>query len=270
MALTEAGDITMEYYVEGGGPPLLLIMGFGGQASSWGEPFLAELRPHFTVIRFSNRGTGQSDRPDVQPTVRTMADDAARLLEAIGIERAHVMGISMGGMIAQELAINHPQGVAGLVLGCTSCGLGHAHHAKPEVVALLAPAPGLSREEQIRKAWPAMCAPAFLESGAAFLEEMLQSSLVYPTPIDTLMKQMVAVQGFDARERLSQITAAALVVHGDADELMPLAHGELLHRLLPGSELRVLPGAGHMFFWEQPRESAKVVVEFLYGVPAGT
>src|SRR3990172_4638197 len=122
MAIAKAGDIKMEYYVEGSGPPLLLIMGLGGQSSSWGEPLLAGLQKQYTTVRFSNRGTGATDKPSAGFTVPQMAEDAAGLMRGIGIEKAHVFGISMGGMIAQELVLNHPEQVQGLVLGCTNCG----------------------------------------------------------------------------------------------------------------------------------------------------
>jgi len=245
-----------------------MIMGFGGQAASWGEPFLDALRPHFTIIRFSNRGAGDSDRPDAPATIRLMAGDTAALIHALEIERPHVFGVSMGGMIAQELALHYPHLVNGLVLGCTTTGgAGHAG-ANPEVLAMLVPAPGLSREDQIRKAWPALCSPGFIQAGAAFLETMLQASLEKPTPIETLAKQMAAVQGFDSYGRVAQIKAPALVIHGDADVLVPPENGRLLHHLIAGSELVIIPGAGHMFFWEKPQESARAIVQFLRRVPA--
>jgi 3-oxoadipate enol-lactonase len=243
-------------------------MGFAGQASSWGEPFLAALRPRFTLIRFSNRGTGLSDRPDVQPTIRMMADDAAALLEALDRPKAHVLGISMGGMIAQELVLNHPQRVQGLVLGCTTPGGPKSVVAPPEVLASLMPQPGLSREEQIRKAWPIWCVPRFLEERRDFLEEMLASSLQTPTPIDTIMKQGVAVQGFDAYDRLPQIKAPTLVIHGDSDRLVPPENGRILADRIPGARLHILPDAAHLFFWEHPEDSARPIVEFLSTVPA--
>lgn len=270
MPEVKAGEITLEYYIEGSGPPLLMIMGFSGQASSWGEPFLELLRPHFTLIRFSNRGTGESDRPGAPTTVRMMADDTAALLRALGIGRPHVLGVSMGGMIAQELTLNHGQMVNGLVLGCTTAGGAASVPASPEVLAMLVPVPGLSREDQIRKAWPGMCAPAFIESGRAFLEAMLQSSLLNPTPIETLAKQMAAIQGFDASGRLGEIRAPALIVHGDADVLVPPQNGRALHEGIAGSEMKVISGAGHMFFWEKPEESARAITEFLSRVPAQT
>jgi pimeloyl-ACP methyl ester carboxylesterase len=263
MPLAKVGAINLEYYIEGQGPPLLMIMGFGGQANSWSESFLQRLRPHLRVIRFSNRGAGRSDRPEEPATIRLMADDAAGLLSGLGIERAHLFGVSMGGMVAQELALAHPERVGRLVLGCTTAGMSKGVTASPETLALLLPAPGLSREEQIRKAWPAICAPAFLESGAAFLEAMLQSSLENPTPIDTLMKQMAAVQAFDSYDRLPRITAPTLIVHGDLDLLAPPDNGRILHERIPGSRLEIIGGAGHMFFWEKPEAAARAIREFL-------
>ena len=147
MPITRVGEINVEYYVEGRGPPLLMIMGYSLQASSWGEPFLERLRPHFSTIRFSNRGTGLSDNPEVATTIRMMADDSGALMDALGIPRAHVLGISMGGMIAQELALNHQQRVLGLVLGCTLPGGTHGVAATPETMSMVMPVAGLSSEE---------------------------------------------------------------------------------------------------------------------------
>ncbi len=263
-----AGDINLEYYVEGSGPPLLMIMGFSGQASSWSEPFLERLWPHFSVVRFSNRGTGESDRPQEATTIRMMADDAAALLRALGIERAHVLGASMGGMIAQELALNHADMLNGLVLCCTTTGgAGHVA-ANAEVFSMMMPAPGLPREDQIRKAWPAMCTPGFIEDRLDFMEMMLRTSLINPTPIETIMKQMAAVQAFDAYDRLGGIKAPTLIVHGDADVLVPTANGRTLHERIPGSELAIIPGVGHMISWEKPAEAARVITDFLSRVPA--
>jgi len=176
----------------------------------------------------------------------------------------------MGGMIAQELTLNNPTLVNGLVLGCTTAGGAGRAGADPEVLAMLVPAPGLSREDQIRKAWPALCSPAFIESGAAFLETMLQASLEKPTPIETLAKQMAAIQGFDSSDRLAQIKAPTLILHGDADVLVPPENGRLLHQLIAGSDLVIIPGAGHMFFWERPAESGQAIVQFLSRAPAPT
>jgi pimeloyl-ACP methyl ester carboxylesterase len=235
-----------------------------------------QLQSHFTTIRYSHRGTGTSDRLEGETTLRDLADDAASLLTALRIEKAHVLGVSMGGMVAQELALNHPQRVQGLVLGCTACGGGsHSHRdggavpAAPEIIALLSPEPGLSRDEQLRRSWPAISTPEFIESHGNVLEERLQTSLINPTPIETAMRQMAAVQAFDSFDRLPQIKAPTLVLHGDRDVLVPVANAYVLKERIPGAELRIVAGAGHLFTFEFPEESAAAVVEFLAKVPVG-
>ncbi len=269
MAMVKAADINLEYYVEGSGPPLLMIMGFGGSAHSWGEPVLEELRKHFTCIRFSNRGTGASDRVTGPFTIRTMADDAANLLAMLKIERPHVFGISMGGMIAQELVLNYPRLVNGFVLGCTAPGWAHGVQASPETLAKMMPAPGASQEETIRNFWTVICSPAFIQRGAAFLDAMVAQALSRPTPLETLGLQMGAINQFDAFDRLPQVEAKTLVIHGEVDMLVPTANGKILADQIPGAELKTIPGAAHMFFWEEPQQSASLVSEFLSRVPAG-
>ncbi|MCH7484510.1 MAG: alpha/beta fold hydrolase [Chloroflexi bacterium] len=268
MPMIKAGEISLEYYVEGDGPPLLMVMGFAGKANSWGEPIMSRLREHFTCIRFSNRGTGGSDRPEAPLTIRMMTDDAVALMDALDIKRAHVFGISMGGMIAQEIVLNYAERVNGLVLGCTTPGGSHGEMASPEVTAAMAPKPGLSREEQVRNFWTVICAPAFIESSAEFLEEMIATSLEQATPIETLMKQGVAIQAFDSFDRLSQIRAPTLIIHGDIDRLVPPANGDVLANGIAGAEKLTLSGAAHMFFWEQPEKAASAIIEFLARVPA--
>ncbi len=268
MPSIKAGDINLEYFIEGSGPPLLMIMGFAGSASSWGEPFVRALGKHFTTIRFSNRGTGHSDKPSTPFTVRTMADDAANLLDALGIERPHVLGISMGGMIAQELVLNYPHKVNGLALGCTTTGPAHGVMATPETMSLLSPTPGMAPADMIRKAWSALCSTAFIQSGVGFLEGMLSESLSRPTPLETLGLQMGAIMQHDTFDRLPQITAPTLIIHGDLEVLVPPENGDILAKQIPSAELQKLHGVAHMFFWEQPEQSAKVIAEFLSRVPA--
>ena len=268
MPTIKAGEVNLEYYVEGDGPPLLMVMGFAGQAITWGEPLMSRLREHFTCIRFSNRGTGASDKPEAPLTVRMMADDTVALLDALDIKQPHVFGISMGGMISQEIVLNYPQRVNGLVLGCTTPGLAHGQMPSPEVTATMAPTPGLSREEMVRNFWTAICAPAFIENCAEFLEEMIATNLKLATPMDTIIKQAVAVQSFDSFDRLSQIKAPTLVIHGDIDRLIPPANGDVLADGIAGAEKLTLSGAAHMFFWEQPEKSAASITEFLARVPA--
>ena len=269
MSMVKVGDANVEYYVEGSGAPLLLISGFTSQASGWSAPFTGRLQERFSTIRYSHRGTGTSDRLAGEITLRELADDAVGLLSALGIEKAHVLGVSMGGMIAQELVLNHPQRVQGLVLGCTACGGEHRVAAEPEMVDLLTPQPGLSREEQLRRAWPALSPPEFIASHSDVLELRLRDSLINPTPVETAMRQMAAVQAFDSYDRLPQIKSPTLVLHGDRDAIIPVANAQVLKDRIPSAEMRIFAGAGHLFTWEFPEESAAATVEFLARVPVG-
>jgi pimeloyl-ACP methyl ester carboxylesterase len=208
--------------------------------------------------------------------LRDLADDGVGLLAALGIEKAHVMGVSMGGMIAQELVLSHPERVERLVLGCTTCSGGSqprreggAVPAAPEMIDLLTPKPELSREEQLRRSWPALSPPEFIEAHSDVLEERLRLSLINPTPVETGMRQMAAVQTFDAFDRLPQIKAPTLVIHGDRDAIVPVANAYVLKERIPGAEIHIVPGAGHLFTFEAPEEAAAAVVEFLSKAPVG-
>jgi 3-oxoadipate enol-lactonase len=121
MPTAKVGDINIYYESHGDGEPLLLIMGYGSYSGHW-APLIPYLSPEYRVISFDNRGTGQSDKPDIPYTIKMMADDASGLLDAIGVDAAHVFGVSMGGMIAQEFALNYPSKLKSLILGCTHCG----------------------------------------------------------------------------------------------------------------------------------------------------
>lgn len=270
MPLVKVGDLNVECYVDGDDdrPPLLMIMGLGGQARSWGPPFQEALRRHYRTIRYSHRGTGLSDKPGGDLTVRLMADDAAGLLGALGIPRAHVLGISMGGMVAQELALNHPEAVQGLVLGCTNCGPAHSVPTPPESIARFAQIQAISLDERIQQFWEMTVTPGFIETDKSFLDEIIRIHLDSPTPWETFGRQFMAIQSFDTYDRLPNIQAPTLIIHGDQDLLVPAGNAEVLAGRIPNSQVRIIPGVGHCFFWEKPAESGEAIVEFLSSVPA--
>jgi len=267
LAVAKIGDANIEYYVEGSGPPLLMIMGFAGMAAAWGEPFLSLLRQAFTTIRFSNRGTGLSELPPGPPlSMRLMASDAEGLLDHLGIPKAHVLGISMGGMIAQELALASPQRVRGLVLGCTNCGPLHSVPAQADVLnkmgqlATLIQRPAI---EQVQEFWKLAVTPHFIETGAEFLAAIASEGLKAPPSLAALAQQFAAIQSFDSYERLPDISAPTLIIHGDQDLLVPVPNASILQQRIPDSRVHIVEGVGHMFFWEKPEESASAIVAFL-------
>jgi len=261
--------LKIRYEIRGAGAPVALIMGFSGSGRSWGEPFLKLMAERFRIFMIDNRGTGESDQPDRSWKLSDMADDVACVLEHAGTPASHVYGISMGGMIAQEYALKYPARVKGLVLGCTNCGAGHSVAANPENIAKLMPQPGMNPLDAAKLAFSVACGKAFLGSAAGqqTLAQRMMESASYPiTPAHTYMRQGEAIGGFDSFARLGEIKAPTMVIHGDDDNIVPVGNAEILHKGIAGSKLKILPGAGHMFFWERPEDSAKIPGDFLAGL----
>lgn len=258
--------VRIYYETRGQGEPLALIFGFAGSSRGWGEPFVKLLELRFKTILIDNRGTGQSDKPEAPFSMADMAADVASVLDHAKIERAHVMGISMGGMIAQEFALNHPRRLRGLVLGCTLCGIAHSVPGDPEVLAALQVNPDQPLAPQVERLLAACCAKPFLASsrGQAVVEDRVAEVMNYPmTPTHTYQLHFAAIGGFDTFERLPQIKAPTLLITGTSDLLVPEINSEIIKERIPGSRLHKIPGAGHVFFWEAPEETAAVVTNFL-------
>jgi 3-oxoadipate enol-lactonase len=250
------------YERRGAGEPLLLIQGLGGNSLHWGEGFLGGLEDSFELILFDNRGAGRSGPlGEGEHTIADLARDALGLLDALEIESAHVVGISMGGMVAQELVLAAPQRVRTLTLGCTFPGGPEAKMTDMEVVGLLAEAVLSGDDERtLRAGYEVMIAAEYgAQEGAYELYSELAGQ--YRAPIPVLMAQLAAIMGHDTSERLGEVSVPTLVIHGTEDRLMAVENGELLARLIPGAQLEVLEGSGHMFFWEQPERSAQLVRE---------
>jgi 3-oxoadipate enol-lactonase len=270
MTLIDAGDVKLDYERTGdpAGPPLLLIMGMSGTALHWGEPFLALLREDFDVIAYDHRGVGASSRLDGPVTIRQMADDAAALLGALKLDTTHVMGISMGGMIAQELALNHGARVRTLTLGCTYCaGPGSALTAESTMHKLQAAFVSGDREQALRAGWEINVSAAMAadeDAYAAFLEIGNRR----PVAVPVILQQLQACAAHNTYERLPELgELPTLVIHGTDDELLPVENGRLIASRVPGSQLEIFDGVGHMFVWERPQRSAELVREHA-AVPA--
>jgi pimeloyl-ACP methyl ester carboxylesterase len=261
------GDIELSYERSGSGPPLLAIMGMSGTALHWGEPFLAELRESFDVIAYDHRGVGESSRLDGELTIAQLAEDAHGLLAALEIDAAHVLGISMGGMVAQELALAHPESVLTLTLGCTYCGGEGSAHAAPEVIQRLFEAMSSGdRERAIRAGWEINVSAqkaAEEDAYATFLEIAQRRAVAVPV----VMAQAQAILAHDTRERLGRLTMPTLVLHGTEDQMLPVQNGRLIASLIPDAQLEIFDGVGHLFFWEQPERSAELI-RTLAAVPA--
>ena len=264
MGLARVGEIELSYERAGSGPPLLLIMGMSGTFDHWDAGFLADLREDFDTIVYDHRGVGSSSRLDGGLTIAQLAEDAAGLLTALEVDSAHVVGISMGGMIAQELTLAGRAGtnrVRTLTLGCTYCGGEGSALAGEDVMRRLAE--GMTsgdRERAIRTAWEANVSPSFAADDDAYAR-FLAIGLRWAVPLETIMRQMAAISGHDTSARLPEIESPTLVVHGTLDEMLPVQNGPMIAGLIPGSRLEIFDGVGHLFFWERPERSAELIRE---------
>jgi 3-oxoadipate enol-lactonase len=259
MTVIQVGEIELDYERSGTGPPLLLIMGLSGTALSWGEPFLAQLRQDFDVIAYDHRGIGASSRLDGPITIREMAADAAGLLEALELDSAHVLGISMGGMIAQELALAHPERVRTLTLGCTYCGGPGSVRAAEEVWARVIGA-GRSgdRELVLRTMWEINVSAEFAADEAE-RQRFVERALSRRVAVEVIEQQARAAAAHDTSSRLGEIELPTLVIHGTEDQMIPVSNGHMIAQLIPGAPLEILDGVGHMFFLERPERSTELL-----------
>src|SRR6185312_16088013 len=268
MSIVRAGEVELDVERSGSGPPLLQIMGMSGTALHWGDELLEALRADFEVIAYDHRSVGASSRlTDGQVAIPQLAEDAAALIGALGFESVHVMSISMGGMVAQELALEHPSLVRTLTLGCTYCGGEGSALAGPEVIGKLSEAMmSGDRERAVRAGWEVNVSPAFAADDEAW-ERFAALSSRRAVAVPVVMAQMQAVMAHDTRTRLPELQMPVQVVHGTADQMLPVQNGHLIASLIPGARLEILEETGHLYFWEQPQRSAELVRE-LAAVPA--
>ena len=260
----DANGARLYYEVYGEGEPLLLIMGLGANHLSWTLQIPVYAR-EFQVIVFDNRGTGQSSFPqDVDLTIPSMADDAAALLDTLGLESAHVYGISMGGMIAQEMALRHPEKVRSLILGATTPGGLNAVSPDPETLRALIEQGAAIDRTMSPALLEVLFSPGYLADHSGELMATFQSMRDYPaTSTEAYQAQLRAAARHDTYDRLPDIDAPTLVLHGTDDPLIPPDNGRTLAERIPGAKLVLLEGARHAYLLEKQDESDAAVLEFL-------
>ncbi len=262
MPYTDAPGFRIHYEEHGSGYPLLMINGLGSDHLEWLHQLSAFSR-NFRVVVFDNRGTGKSDVPPGPYTTGQMADDAASLLRALGIPRAHVLGVSLGGMIAQEVALRHRERVEGLVLACTGPGGQLSVRPSPEAMAAFALRNGEDREAELRRMLPFLYTDACIRDRPEEVEGFIRRRLDHPTPPEGYLAQLSAAVTHDASARLETIRARTLVITGDADRLVPWENSLRIAGRIPGAKLVVLPGAPHRLFAENADAFNREVLGFL-------
>jgi 3-oxoadipate enol-lactonase len=260
MATAQANGITLQYEVHGEGEPLLLINGLADDLTSWAYQ-IPDFEQRYQTIIFDNRGIGGSGMPAGPYTTAMMAADAKGLLDALGIERAHVLGVSMGGMIAQELAINYPDRVNKLLL-CATCSEPSAANTRLYAFWEYS-APRLGLPEMMKEVLVWCFTPEFFQThpeDAQATEEALTS---ITQPVKAYLSQLHSIQVHNATSRLGQVRAQTLVLGAPKDLIFPPNQSEQIHQGIPGSTLRFTEHGGHAYLWEHPDEFNRAVMDFL-------
>jgi len=245
MPFCKCEEITLYYEVHGEGPPLLLVAGLGGGTWSWyGQvPYFKDC---YRTIIFDNRGVGRSSIPQGPYQMRQFAEDARCLLDHLGVERAFVLGLSMGGMIAQELALLAPDRILALFLGCTHSGGLSRIPPAPGTIDLLMDNAGLSQKEIIEKNLPIFFSEACRKEKPEVVAAYCAAQLSSPEqPEYAFHAQLAAIGTFDSSERLGQLSVATMIAAGSEDILIPPENAHTLAKRLSHAEVVVIPGVGH-------------------------
>ncbi|MCU1451241.1 MAG: alpha/beta fold hydrolase [Acidimicrobiales bacterium] len=260
-----SGSVQIHYQDSGSGPPVLVLNGWSASGLIWPDEWVHDLDGDYRLLRVCNRGTGWSDHVEDPFTVADMVADAVAVLDAEGIGKAHVFGLSMGGMIAQQLAVEHADRVDRLVLCATAPPPPDFVAAAPEVFArLMSPPPGATTpEEMVGSIWSSIVGPGFEERGADVLGRLVQRAVERPTTLEIIMLQMQAITTRTGSP--GDITAPTLVIHGADDPLLPVGNGRRLAELVPGARYVELDGVGHLIPWEEPARTAKAMRELFSG-----
>lgn len=244
------GDLSINYQTQGIGDPLLLIIGLSFSLLDWGTVFPDLLAQHYKVILFDNRDSGETSQSTHPYTIAQMADDAASLLVALGEPKAHVFGVSMGGMIAQHFALNHADKLNKLILGCTAAGGDCSEFGN---------ASGLLTGNIL----PLLFTPKFIQSHQPDLTKLLQTTAPFHSQGTALQRQLQAMNTHDTCNLLDKITAPTLVITGDLDPVIPPRNSDLLAKKIPGAQQVTVKNASHGFCVSHPDSAATALIDFL-------
>ena len=267
MPFAKVSDISIYYETYGSkaNSSLVLVMGMGATKLEWEIERVKRLaRKHYVII-FDNRGSGQSDMPDAPYSMALFAADTVGLMDALDIDKAHIFGVSMGGMIAQHIALDYPERVLSLITGCATAGGKHVVPSSREATRALLKAKSNDRAKDIRDRWSIMYTPAFVEAERELLENLLQLKLAYPEqPRYAFERQFGAILNtHNTFERLPELQMPVLVQTGLDDIVVPPGNAHLLAEQIPQAKLIEYPNAGHFYFLETGFKAVDDVLAFL-------
>ena len=256
------GDADICYQVIGSGEPLVMIMGLTANMDWWDPELLDELSSRYRLLLFDNRGAGRSAAPEGELSIEQFADDTAGLMEAVGFDHANVLGISMGGMIAQELVLNHPEKVDRLVLCATFCGGQETVYADREVLMKLVDRSG-TPEQQVRKTVTLLFPEHWLEEHEDYFQDFFRRYSVAPVTEENAMRQFMATVKFSTYDRLPTVQKTTLITCGTEDVIIPAENSRILAERIPGARLVEFGGAGHGFINQRRQEFVELLTGFL-------
>jgi 3-oxoadipate enol-lactonase len=265
MERARINGVELAYQLRGSGSPLVMIHGAQGDQTMFSE-LASRFAERFRVLTFDQRGSGLSDKPHTAYTIALLADDTAALMDHIGFPAAHVIGVSMGGTIAQELALRHAARVRSLILGCTTPGGRSAIRIGGGAFAAAYSTRPMSAEERGRALAEAAFTKGFIEQHPEIVPAMIEARRQRPLDSAALEQRMKAVLAHDAYDRLPRISCPTLVITGKDDALVAWQNSQLLAERIPGSKLILLEPAGHCFWLEQPQSSIDAMGQFLESV----
>jgi 3-oxoadipate enol-lactonase len=258
VAQAQLGELDIHYVERGSGPPLLLVPGIPAIASDW-DALAERLSGSRRVIAYDNRGSGASTVTPAPYSCVQLAGDAVALLDHLDVERADVFGMSLGGMIAQELALGWPDRVDRLVLGCTHCGPAHAEPPEREAGRAFA-----METDDWGERMTALARFAFAPGvDGELLERFIEKKSADVQEPEGYRGQIAAALHHDTYDRLPELERPTLILTGDSDRVIPAAGSDVLRERIPGSRLEVVAPAGHLFFLEQPEATLRLLEEFL-------
>jgi 3-oxoadipate enol-lactonase len=248
----------LDHVRRGRGAPLLLIQGMAGHHEMWGEELLGGLEGEFDIVAYDHRGIGRGDRAEGPFSTADLADDAAAVIASAGWDSAHVVGISLGGMVAQELTLRHPEVVRTLTIGASTAGgsEGLISETSRRMVDAWATR---DVEHSSRTGFEANLSRRYAEQVPGAFEVYRSRSLAVKVPVPVILLQWEAALAHDVADRVGSITVPTQILHGTADAGIPVLNAHQLSRLLPAARLELFEGAGHLFWWEDPARAVELI-----------
>lgn len=263
MPKVKVRDINIYYEIHGEGSPLVMIMGLSANIDWWHPYVIDQFSKNFKIVIFDNRGAGRTDKPAIDYSIKMFADDTVGLMEELGIDKAHMLGVSMGGVICQEIALNYPERVDKLVLVSTTCGGPNSVPVPQETLQIMLSRGEMTDEERMRTTVELLFPEEYRKNNPEIMEEAVKRLMIAPTPIDAYMRQLQAGAQFDSYDKLPNIKAPTIVLTGKKDILLPWENSKILAERISGAKLVAFEESGHGMVSQNAEQFTKAVIEFL-------